>query len=218
MGSGGILFDLDGTLVDTLETIGRVVNRALESLDHPTHSLEAYRTMVGEGIHVLCSRALPEADERQRRLLLERARHFYALHRSDGAQLYPGIPELLDALGERGARLAVLSNKPDELTHGTLEDLGVHGRFHCVLGQREEIPRKPDPAGVDWILERLGAERTALWFVGDTAIDVETARAAGIPSIGVTWGFRGRDELLEAGATVLVDHPEEILERYDRGR
>jgi phosphoglycolate phosphatase len=217
-GSGvrGVVFDLDGTLADTLATIAGVANFALRSLDLPEHPRDAYRTMVGDGIVVLCRRALPADRPDLEGEMLARVRARYADHYLDGARLYDGMRELLLDLKQRGARLAVLSNKPDELTRKTIVGLGVGELFDTVAGQREGVAPKPDPAGAHAVRLALDLPAHEILFVGDTAIDMKTARAAGFPSVGVLWGFRPPRELRENGADFLVARPAEIVPIYQR--
>ncbi|MFG0316561.1 MAG: HAD family hydrolase [Planctomycetota bacterium JB042] len=210
----GLVFDLDGTLVDTLGTIAAALNHGLGVLGLPTHPNRAVATMVGEGVRVLCRKALPDArrdDESLLERLLVETRAFYDANVLLGARPYDGVEAMLRTLVEEGARLAVLSNKPDPLTVATMEGLGWAGLFEVVLGHREEFPRKPDPTSVRWILDRIGLAPAETLYVGDTPIDMRTARAASIPSIAVTWGFRGRAELEAERPDHLVDRAEEIV-------
>jgi phosphoglycolate phosphatase len=210
-----VIFDLDGTLADTLATIAHVANLALESLGLPPHPVDAYRTMVGDGIVKLCERALPPGAEHRHEEMLARTREYYARHRTEGARLYPGILDVLQELRRRSVRLAVLSNKLDDLTHGTLHDLGVHHLFAAILGQRDRAPPKPDPAGAEWLLERLAVPRETVLYVGDTGTDMRTAGAAGLIPVGALWGFRSAEELRLSGARHLVREPREILDLFE---
>jgi phosphoglycolate phosphatase len=216
--AGGVVFDLDGTLADTLATIAAVANHALRSLELPEHPLAAYRTMVGDGIRILCRRALPPGRADLEAELLARARARYADHFLDGARLYAGMHELLVELKRRGAKLGVLSNKPDDLTVKTVAGLGIAELFDVVLGQRDDLAPKPDPAGARSVQKALGLTARQILYVGDTATDMETAKAAGFPSIGALWGFRTERELRDHGADYLVSRPAEILPIYDAPR
>ena len=178
----------------------------------------AYRYMVGDGIVALCERALPEGRLGERDRLLDLVRHRYQERRSDGAKLYDGVRELLERLRERGACLGVLSNKPHELTVGTLVDLGVAQMFEVVQGQIDTLPPKPDPAGARDVIGRMGVTAAEVLYVGDTGIDMRTARAAKLTAVGVLWGFRGTEELRSQGAHHLVSRPEEILQLYTCAR
>ena len=212
------IFDLDGTLADTLATIAGVANHSLRELGLPDHPLEAYRHFVGDGIVELCRRVLPAGREALLEPLLVIARARYATRYLENARLYDGIAPLLEQLVARGARLAVLSNKPDELTRKTIDGLGIARHFVAVVGQRDGVPKKPDPAGALALLEALEARPEEVLYVGDTAIDMETAQRAGFESVGVSWGFRGRDELVSAGARHLVSAPAAIVPIYDGTR
>ena len=215
MSRRGVIFDLDGTLANTLETIAGVVNYALNEMGFEPHPVDTYRGMVGDGIVKLCERALPADRQDAVPELLVTARDRYREKRSEGASLYEGVAPLLEALAGRGARLGVLSNKPHELTLGTLDDLGVTGHFHYALGATDRFPPKPDPAGAHHVLERLGTQRERTLYVGDTATDMQTARAAGLIAVGVLWGFRGRDELVAHGDVHVVGHPSELVALFD---
>lgn len=209
-----VLFDLDGTLADTLATIAGVANFALRQLALPTHPLAAFNRFVGDGITELARRVLP-AERLQRepellaRLLAEmRAR--YATHFLADARLYDGMTDALAALATQGATLGVLSNKPDALTLATVAGLGIAPRFRAIRGQREGVPPKPDPTAALEIAGELGATPAQVLYVGDTATDMETAHRAGFVAAGVLWGFRDRAELERAGARHLVAHPREL--------
>jgi phosphoglycolate phosphatase len=213
-----VVFDLDGTLADTLATIANVANFALRSMQLPEHPVDAYRTMVGDGVSVLCQRALPTGRADLHAELLARVRARYATHYLDQAKLYDGVHELLLALSKAGARLGVLSNKPHDVTVKTVEGLGVAPLFQVVCGQREAFKPKPDAACALDVQRRLAVAASEVLYVGDTAIDMDTARAAGFTPVGVLWGFRSRAELVEHGARHLVAKPMEIVPLYLQGR
>ncbi len=205
------IFDLDGTLADTLGDIAEAVNAGLASLQLPTHPAEAYRAWVGEGVEHLAGLALPPSHQAEIAELVARFRGYYAEHVVQKSRAFPQIPEVLDALCEKGLRLAVLSNKMDLLTRRIVEVCFGEGRLHPVLGERAGIPRKPDPSAALGIAQELGVPASRCLFVGDTAVDMNTARTAGMYGVGVTWGFRGRDELEAAGAQVIISEPAELL-------
>ena len=209
-----VVFDLDGTLADTLATIAGIANFALKSLGLPEHSLADYKRMVGEGVSVLCRRALPPGREELHAELLARVRARYATHFLDRARLFDGMEALLRGLKERGARLGVLSNKPDLLTLKTVEGLGVAPLFDAILGQREGLPPKPDPAGARLLQEQMQVAASEVLYVGDSATDMDTAANAGFAPLGVLWGFRDRAELESHGARWLISSPAEILPIY----
>lgn len=213
-----VIFDLDGTLLDTLDDLADSMNTVLRDHGLPPHPVDSYRRFVGDGVTNLVLRALPEtararADREPAwlRALVEAMRSEYGRRWSGKTRPYPGVPELLAALRGRGIRLAVLSNKPHDFC-GTITDhfLGRH-TFDRVLGARAGVPHKPDPAGVLEILKAFGLPATAVLYVGDSSTDMDTARAAGLVAVGVLWGFRSRDELTEHGATILLDHPGDLL-------
>lgn len=194
------IFDLDGTLVDSLDDLHASVNHALGVVGLPARSREEVRGYVGEGARLLLARAVSPQDH-----LLEPAlaawRAHYDAHCLDHTRAFPGIEALLAGAGRR---LAVHTNKPGAMARKILDGLGLLPRFAAVVGG-DEAPRKPDPAGVLEILARVGAAPRDAVFVGDSRVDVETARAAGVPLVGVTWGLASRADLVAAGATVLVD-------------
>lgn len=214
-----VLFDLDGTLADTLAAIAGVANFALRKLGLPDHPVDAYKRFVGDGITMLAERVLPPAalarDAALRERLLAAMRERYEAHVLDDVRVYDGIAETLAALQERGAALGVLSNKPDDLTTRTIAGLGLAHRFRCVRGQRDDVPRKPDPTAALELARELGAAPHEVLYVGDTATDMETARNARFPSVGVLWGFRDRAELESAGARWIVAHSRELLAIWD---
>ena len=208
-----IIFDLDGTLLDTLGDLAASCNRTMESYGYPTFPLERYRMMVGNGITKLIERALPE-DCRTPDHIMEVRRRFigyYQAHLADFTRPYEGIPQLLSELRRRGVALAVASNKYQRATEKLVAHFFPEIRFTAVLGQREGIPVKPDPAIVYDILSAAALTADEALYVGDSGVDMMTAGAAGICSVGVTWGFRSREELEKAGACHLVDTPHEIL-------
>jgi phosphoglycolate phosphatase len=204
------LFDLDGTLADTLTDIAGAMNDALAALGLPGHDLDAYRRFVGEGVEQLVRRALPGDRPELQPALSERYLARYADVLLDHSAPYPGVPELLDELGRRGVALAVLSNKPDAATRRMVTALFGPARFAAVTGRRPDVPRKPDPAAALALAARLGVPPGDCAFVGDTAIDMKTAHAAGMLPVGVAWGFRP-EELVPAGASFVAARPAELL-------
>jgi len=212
-----IIFDLDGTLLDTLTDIAVSANRVLQSLGYPQHELELYREFVGAGVRVLFGRALPESavDEATVTRCVGRFEVEYGRNWNVATRLYDGIAELLDAVAEQGVKISVLSNKPDAFTRQCVEHYLNAWPIDPVLGQREGVPRKPDPAGVREILERLDLPAERCLYLGDSDIDMQTASAAGVYPVGAPWGFRSAEELMRSGARVLIDHPLELLELLD---
>jgi phosphoglycolate phosphatase len=207
-----VLFDLDGTLADTLADLANATNWALAQLGCPTHSTDSYRYRVGRGARELCAGALP-AD---RQGLVDEAvrlmREHYDAHCFDLTTLYPGIAELTSSLAERGAKLAVLSNKPDDFTKRLIAHYFKPSPFAVVRGQLPNVPLKPDPTAALKIARELAIAPTQWLYLGDTDTDMQTARAAGMEPVGVLWGFRERDELVQSGATHVVSRPDEVLE------
>jgi phosphoglycolate phosphatase len=209
-----VIFDLDGTLLDSLEDIATAANRVLAQCGFPTHAVDDYCRLVGDGVRVLFERALP-ADSQSDQALLDRCCQAFKREYEDQwhrhSVPYPGIPELLAELSTTGLKLAVLSNKPHPFTVACVEHFFAATPWTAVLGNREDIPRKPDPAGVHAILKEAASPPDRCLYLGDTNTDMQTARAAGCFAVGVTWGFRDAEELREAGAQRLIDRPNELL-------
>lgn len=208
-----VLFDLDGTLLDTLRDLAESMNRVLDARGLPTHPIDAYRYHVGEGASMLVARALPEdrRDPETVRAALAEYRAMYEMNWNVHTRPYDGIPELLDALVGQGLTLGILSNKPHPMTLKCVEGFLAKWPWACVLGQRDTVARKPNPAGAieAAALMRVGPDEVL--YLGDTATDMETARAAGMFAVGATWGFRPESELRAAGAHAIVRHPREVM-------
>jgi len=211
----GVVFDLDGTLIDSLEEIATATNRTLEASGYPTHPIDAYKYFAGHGARVLMERAAPQevvADTGQFEPLLERFLALYHQLTGTIAHPYEGIAELLTALTEKGLKLFVLTNKPHASAGECVKGLMPHWAFTQILGARDNVPKKPDPAGAFEILETTGIKGEEMLYLGDTAVDMKTASGAGMVPVGVLWGFRERKELEESGARHLISHPLELLE------
>jgi phosphoglycolate phosphatase len=210
-----VLFDLDGTLLNTLQDLANSMNSVLERSHFPVHDLEAYKYFVGDGIEMLVRRALPAA-ERDREATftacLEAMREEYSRRSQEHTRPYEGVPELLDSLTRLGIRLAILSNKPHDATLKVVAELLPRWHFEVVFGERRLIPKKPDPAGAMEIAQSFGIPPAEFLYVGDTAVDMMTAKAAGMFAVGALWGFRKAEELTAAGARVLIGHPGNLLE------
>jgi phosphoglycolate phosphatase len=208
-----ILFDLDGTLLDTLHDLGASLNAVLKQHGYAAHQLEQYRAMVGDGMRMLVERALPQrmrSTARIAEVLAEfQARYSAAWH--DTTAPYPGIPALLDVLTARAVPMAILSNKADEFTRDMVTQLLGRWQFVAVAGARPGVPLKPDPAAALAIARQVGIPPRQWCFVGDSGIDMSMARAADMFAVGVLWGFRPRSELQKAGAQVLLAEPAELL-------
>jgi len=209
-----VIFDLDGTLLDTLEDLADSMNAVLKSGSFPEHAVAAYRYFVGDGMEMLVRRVLPagEQDDALVARCMAAMEAEYGRRWADKTRPYPGIPEALDALEQRNVPKAVLSNKPDAFTRLTVEKLLAGWTFDPVIGVRSGIPRKPDPAGALQIAARLQVRPRECLYLGDTNTDMQTARAAGMFAVGATWGFRPGEELRASGAQVLLDTPTEVLD------
>lgn len=207
-----LIFDLDGTLLDSLADIGGAVNEVLGEYGYPQHSQDDYRRMVGQGVEHLVRSALPESAHGRLDEMVAAYRDRYARRMTLNTRPYPGIEALLDALTARGVPMAVLSNKRDDFTVGLVSTVLGRWSFRDVRGERVGVPRKPNPTAAFQIAEKLRVPPARCLFIGDTAIDMKTAVAAGMTGIGVTWGFRGEPELRQGGARDVVHRPEQILE------
>ncbi|MDE6711087.1 MAG: HAD family hydrolase [Alistipes sp.] len=207
------VFDLDGTLLHTIGDLAVACNAALALRGLPQHSYDEYCGFVGSGIMRLVERALPEPLRSPENTALMRADfvRYYTAHIDVYTKPYDGIPELLAELVRRGVQLAVASNKFQAGTEQLIARFFPDIPFGPVLGQREGVPLKPDPAVVEEILAATGATREQTVFVGDSGIDILTAKAAGVRSIGVSWGFRPRAELEQAGADHIVDRAGKLI-------
>lgn len=212
----GILFDLDGTIADTLADLANATNHALTTLGCRTHPTDAYRRMIGDGARNLLSRALPPDKQELVDDAVKLMRDHYQSHCYDLTKLYRGIPELVGALAKRDYKLAVLSNKPDDFTKQMVTHYFQPSPFHLVQGQLPHVPLKPDPAAALHIAQLLGIPPAEWLYLGDTDTDMKTARAAGMHAVGVLWGFRDRKELMESGAQTLVQRPQEVLKLLGR--
>ena len=208
-----VLFDLDGTLLNTLQDLADSVNKGLASLGFPKHNTETYKTLIGEGREVLAERALPEnhRDIDTVHKLLACINSEYATHWADNTHPYPGIPELLDALTADDIEMVVLSNKADDLTKMNVSKMLARWNFALVAGSRPPLPNKPDPTAALQIAKQLDISPSQFLYLGDSGIDMETANGAGMYPVGALWGFRSADELLAAGAKALIKHPVELL-------
>lgn len=207
------IFDLDGTLLDTLDDIADTANAVLTSHGFPAHDKNAFRYFIGDGVDVLFRRALPAA-ERGDGLVLDCVKDFRRRYKdtwNNKTRPFPGIPDLLDELESRGVKMAVLSNKPHDFTETCVSELLPGWDFFMVLGAREGYPLKPDPAPAAEIVGRAGAEPSRVMYVGDSEVDMNTATRAGLFPVGVLWGFRTGDELKESGAKVLIEKPLDLL-------
>lgn len=206
-----VIFDLDGTLLNTLADLQAATNAALALRGLPTRTIEEVRNFVGNGIRNLIKRAMPEGstDEEIDSALAD-FKAYYADHLHDRTTPYDGIPELIAELKGRGIRLAVLSNKVDSASR-TLAQHFFPDTFDEIFGERTGIPRKPDPTSCRLVMDALGVSAQETLYVGDSGVDMQTAKNASLYAVGVTWGFRTREILTENGADALVDEPKAIL-------
>jgi len=209
-----VIFDLDGTLLDTLDDLADSANHVLGEFGFPTHPVDAYRYFIGDGIGTLIRRILPEnrRDEGTMNEVLLAYRGEYGRRWNVKTRPYEGIEALLDGLSARGVRLAILSNKPDEFARKCVDAMLPRWTFDLVQGERPDGPRKPDPAGALEIAARWGLPPSQVAYAGDTGTDMKTAAAAGMFAVGVLWGFRGEEELVAGGARVLIRRPCELLD------
>ncbi len=211
-----VLFDLDGTLLDTIEDIAASMNAVLERRRLRTYGVEDYKTLVGDGIEVMIGRALagaPLGPAEMAEIVREYRREYDARWR-EHSRPYPGIPDLLAALRGRGARTAVLSNKSHPFTAAMTRAL-LPFPFDAIYGAREGVPLKPDPAAALAIASELRLRPDEFVYLGDTSVDMETAVAAGMFPAGALWGFRSADELHASGARALLAHPLDLLPLLD---
>lgn len=212
-----VIFDLDGTLLDTLEDLADATNHALDSLGFPTHDPDLYKNFLGCGITALVCRALPEnhRDETTIQICIDRVRQEYHEHWAEKTHPFEGIPELLDRLQDMKLILNILTNKPDNFTRMTVERFLFKWRFANVLGIKPGLNRKPDPQGALQIIKECGLAPEDFLYLGDSDTDMLTARDAGIIPIGALWGYRTREELIEAGAESVIEKPAELLQFFE---
>ena len=205
-----VLFDLDGTLLDSLEDMKDSVNHVMGELGFPVRTLDEIRSFVGNGIRKLIERSVPQGTDSE---TCERAlaayRSYYGQHCMEKTRPYPGIPELLETLKRQGVRMAIVSNKNEDAVRA------VHARYfpdtiEIAVGQSDAVPKKPDPAMVYAALRQMGVSAERAVYVGDSEVDIETAKNAGIDCITCVWGFRTKEFLLENGARILAERAEEI--------
>lgn len=212
-----VIFDLDGTLLNTIADLAAATNQALQHCGYPTHETDAYRFFVGNGINKLFERALPEGERTEENIGKIRSLFvpYYDEHNADLSRPYPGIPELLETLQQQGVMIGVASNKYQAATRKLVAHYFPHIRFVEVLGQREGIPAKPDPSIVYDIIKEAGVEKEEVLYVGDSNVDMQTAHHAGVTAIGVAWGFRPRAELAALHPAHIIEKAEELLPLLD---
>lgn len=205
------IFDLDGTLADTLCDLADATNFALKQLGYPVHPYESYKKFVGNGVQKLCYRALPDDKKDDTEKLLEIFSEYYGKHFLDKTNLYDGMKKCLDILKENNVTLAVATNKPQNFARQIVRELLSEYNFIKILGGCSERPKKPDTAIISEIISEL-PEDNHVFMIGDSNVDIQTAKNAGISSIGCVWGFRGREELENAGADFIAEKPSDIAE------
>ncbi len=208
-----VIFDMDGTLLNTLKDLADSVNKGLEQMGFPTHTLESYKYFVGEGREIMAKKTLPEGHRDQE--TVDRLTGFinveYGRRWVENTQPYPGVPDLLNAITEAKIKMAILSNKPHDFTEKMAAKLLSRWHFDHILGASPDVPRKPDPAVALRIANSMKIDPACFVFVGDSDIDMKTANAAGMLAAGALWGFRTREELLAGGARELLQHPIDLL-------
>ncbi len=208
-----VLFDLDGTINNTVNDIAASSNYALAKHGFPTHPADSFKLFAGSGTYIMLQRAMPEEHKNDGsvELIIDDYLAHYAVHSMDTTAPYDGIRELIDAVREQGYLTAVVTNKPDPVAKQLLADMFPE-KFDAVVGQIDGMPVKPDPAMPLLAMQQLGVKPEECVFVGDSGVDIETGKNSGAYPIGVLWGFRGREELLACGAKELIEKPQELLD------
>ncbi|MDP4292303.1 MAG: HAD family hydrolase [Bacteroidota bacterium] len=214
MNYSAIIFDLDGTLLNTLDDLANSMNFVLKQHRFPEHPVENYKMFVGNGMEKLVKRVLPSVceDELFMQSFLDEFKKQYDLKWHDCTVPYPGIIELIDNLHTLGIKMSVLSNKPDHFTQVIIDYFFGLNRFECVYGARAGVPKKPDPTAALEVAHRSDIQPSDYLYLGDSGVDMQTANAAGMYALGATWGFREADELKANGAQKLIYDPNEIIE------
>jgi len=217
VGYKAIIFDLDGTLLDTLQDLAFSVNAILRKKGFKTHPVDNYRYFVGEGIEMLVQRAFPAniIDNSDIPAYVKEVKEEYSRRWSEHTRPYPGVPEMLDFLQERRIPKAIFSNKPHEFTTITVETLLPAWDFTAVCGIQEGVRRKPDPKGALLIAEKMQLEPEQIVYLGDTNTDMQTAVAGKFFPVGALWGFRSAKELLDGGARILAESPADVTGLFD---
>ncbi len=208
-----VILDLDGTLLNTISDLGTATNYALQQMGYPTHPIASYNNMVGNGVRKLLERAMPldERNDDNIEAMREHFREYYDAHLWDYTTVYPGMRELLDELVTRDVKFAVASNKYQSAVDRLIQHFFGDLTWAAVYGQREGVPVKPDPSVVFEVLTDCPTAKDDVLYVGDSGVDMETARRACVESVGVTWGFRSRQELVDGYADHIVDNADDIL-------
>ena len=207
------IFDLDGTLLDTLQDLANAVNHAMRQMNYPERTIDEVRRFIGNGIRMLIKRAAPQniSDEDYNKTLAIFTA-YYLEHIADFTKPYDGIVDVIKTLKQKGCKVAVVSNKADEAAKKVVKDF-FGDIFDLVVGKIDRFPSKPAPDSVLYVIETLGADKENCIYSGDSEVDVQTAHNAGLPCIGVTWGNRDIFELIAAGAEYIAEKPHEIIEK-----
>lgn len=212
-----VIFDLDGTLLNTLEDLADAVNYALALCEMPERTLEEVRQFVGNGIRKLMRRAVPEGEANPEfEKAFEAFRAYYREHCNEKTKLYPGVAKMLAELKEKGYHLAIVSNKADFAVQ-ELRELYFGDVVETAVGEREGIARKPAKDMVEQVMREMGVTSENAVYVGDSDVDIQTAANSGIPCISVTWGFRDKEFLREHGAVYFADYAEEVVDLVEKG-
>ncbi len=206
-----VIFDLDGTLLNTLDDLADSANHVLSELGFPTHDTDAYKYFIGNGIPKLIERCLPKDRQEYHEKALSMFSGYYAVHSKDKTAPYKDIPELLKSLSEKGLLLGVITNKAHNIAVSVVEDYFGKNVFGCIRGLDSSIKAKPDPVGALSVAEKLGVKPCEVLYIGDSGVDMQTAENAGFTPLGVLWGFRTKDELLDGGAKFIAENPLDIL-------
>jgi phosphoglycolate phosphatase len=208
-----IIFDLDGTLLDTLDDLADSMNTVLKGFGFPRHEISAYKYFIGNGIEKLVERALPDSqrDENMLKRATEEMKAVYSRNWAEKTHPYEGILALLDSCVDRGLQMNILSNKPDGPTQKAVSHFFAQWHFEVVWGARPSVPKKPDPSAALEISARLGVSPQDFLYLGDSQVDMLTAVSANMYAVGALWGFREAEELIAAGAQILVDRPSDLL-------
>lgn len=211
----GIIFDLDGTLIDSIEDISDSMNKTLEEFDMERFTYEEYKEKIGKGFRNLVINSIEDKNNEELiNKMTERFQYNYDKNYINKSKPYVGIDNLLLKLKEKNINIAIFSNKKEEYTKKVAEKLLANINFISILGEVKDRPIKPDPTGINIILEKMKLNKSEVIYVGDTNVDMITGKNSGLKTIGVEWGFRNRKELIESGADIIVSKPEEILELF----
>lgn len=207
-----VLFDLDGTLLNTIDDLGDAANYMLTQFGYPTHDIESYKYRVGNGMRKLMERSLPDGKNSEDEIdrAMEIFMPYYNRHSLDKTRPYEGMHELIETLRKSGIKTAVVTNKAEQSAVGIIKRF-YDGCFDVVIGQRDNMPTKPDPAGAHLAMSELGVTPDECIFMGDSGVDILTAKNSGAYPVGVLWGFRKKDELVENGANIVISTPSELL-------